>query len=181
MSRMTYLYVFAAGVSIGAVTAWLYAKKKYERIAQEEIDSVKEAFLRHETNKDAAIVQAEMSKKYEDVLLQENYISCADVSSRTVEDDVDIDAPYVISPDEFGEACGYERISLTYYADGTLADDNDEVVDDIGIDFLPHFGEYEEDSVFVRNDQRQCDYEILRDHREYADVLESKPWIHRED
>lgn len=31
--------------------------------------------------------------------------------------------------------------------------------------------EHEEDSVFVRNDAKKCDYEILRDLRTFAEVV----------
>ena len=37
-------------------------------------------------------------------------------------------------------------------------------------DFADHFGEYEDDSVFVRNNRLKCDYEILRDEGEYSDL-----------
>ena len=57
-----------------------------------------------------------------------------------------------------------------------ITDENDEPIDDIddivGSDFAEHFGEYEDDSVFIRNDRLQCDYEILRDDRNYADIAE---------
>jgi hypothetical protein len=83
--------------------------------------------------------------------------------------------PYVIMPDQFSEYADYDTISLTYYADGVLADDMDDVIEDIdevvGEDSLNHFGEFEDDSVYVRNDERKCDYEILRDNRNYADVV----------
>ena len=63
--------------------------------------------------------------------------------------------------------------------DGVLADENDEVIEDVedavGIDSLNHFGEYEDDSVFVRNDARKCDYEILLDQRTYSEVVEDMP------
>lgn len=53
-------------------------------------------------------------------------------------------APYVISPDEFGGVEEYEKISLSYYADGILADDDDEVMENadeiVGLDSLTHFG-----------------------------------------
>ena len=80
--------------------------------------------------------------------------------------------PYVISPDEFGGADGYDAISLTYYSgNGVLVDDNEEQVDNVeelvGEDSLKHFGEYEDDSVYVRNDERKCDYEILLDESNY--------------
>ena len=87
--------------------------------------------------------------------------------------------PYVIPPEQFGDDEEYEQISLTYYADGVLADENDEVIEDVedavGIDSLNHFGEYEDDSVFVRNDARKCDYEILLDQRTYSEVVEDMP------
>ena len=60
-----------------------------------------------------------------------------------------------------------------------LADDNDDVVEDVnnvvGTESLTHFGEYEDDSVFVRNDGLRCDYEILLDQRKFSDVQANKP------
>ena len=51
----------------------------------------------------------------------------------------------------------------------------DDIEETVGIDSLTHFGEYEDGSVFVRNDERKCDYEILLDHRNYEDVIKKKP------
>lgn len=91
----------------------------------------------------------------------------------------DTDAPYVISPDEFGEMLGYETISLSYYEDKVLTDEDDNVIEDVGStvgwESLDHFGEYEDDSVFVRNDKRKCDYEILLEPRKYSDVVKRAP------
>lgn len=89
----------------------------------------------------------------------------------------------MISPDDFGTEDGYDEISLTYYADGTVTDDSDHAMSDdeieetIGKDSLNHFGDYEPDSVFVRNDRLKADYEILADPRSYADVLREKPYL----
>ena len=75
----------------------------------------------------------------------------------------------------------YETFSLSYYSDGVVADDNDDLVDDvdevIGLESLKHFGEYEDDSVFVRNDRLKCDYEILLDQRRYSDLINRRPRI----
>ena len=91
------------------------------------------------------------------------------------------DRPYVISPDEFGELDDYDLISLTYYADEVLADDIDEIVEDVddvvGLDSLTHFGEYEPDSVFVRNDRLKADYEILLDERTYPEAIQGAVMI----
>lgn len=90
----------------------------------------------------------------------------------------------IIPPENFGELDDYETSSLTYYSgDDVLADENNEIVSYqdreklIGREALNHFGEYEEDSVFVRNDILGCDFEILLDHGKYSDVLEKMPWI----
>ena len=86
--------------------------------------------------------------------------------------------PHVITPEEFGELYDYEKVSLIYYADGVLTDEDDNIVDDVdgivGIDSLNMFGQYEEDSVYVRNDERRCDYEILMDERKYHQVKRPK-------
>ena len=45
----------------------------------------------------------------------------------------------------------------------------------VGKESLNHFGEYEDDSVFVRNDRLKRDYEILLDQRNYSDVVKTMP------
>ena len=56
-----------------------------------------------------------------------------------------------------------------------MTDENYIPIDDIegtvGIGFEDHFGEYEDDSVYVRNDVRRCEYEILADERNFSDVV----------
>lgn len=168
--------MFVAGVGIGVAATWQYTKVKYEKIAQEEIDSVKEAFAHREEKRQKEEKKAE-EKVYEDIV---NYYSKENIktSVNEVVDKVKEDIknkPYVISPDAFGEL-DYEVVSLTYYADKILADDFDEIVEDVnntvGYDSLTTFGDYEEDTVFVRNDRLECDYEILRDNRKYTEVTD---------
>lgn len=182
MSKATNAVMFLTGAACGAAIAWHYAKKKYEQIAQEEIDSVKEAFQKREA--DADTVQKEQRavnlqkipekpdiSEYASILHNHGYSE--EVVSKLGSD------PYVISPEEFGAIDDYEQISLSYYADQILADENDELVEDIenvvGVESLTHFGEYEDDSVFVRNDRLRCDYEILMDTRNYSDVIKTRP------
>lgn len=91
----------------------------------------------------------------------------------------DEEEPSVITPDEFGMCAGYGHDSLTLYADRVLADDSDEVIEDVknvvGSDFFDRFGEYEDDVVYVRNDKLRCDYEIFMDNRKYSDVVKDAP------
>ena len=100
-----------------------------------------------------------------------NYAERQDKKEKKGVEPVEDERPYVISPDEFGEKDGYENVTLTYYADGVLTDYFDNVISNVdevvGFDSLDHFGEYEDDVVFVRNDKMETDYEILRDLRDF--------------
>lgn len=88
-----------------------------------------------------------------------------------------MDKPYIITPEEFSDS-DYNTETLSYWADRVVTDiDNEPLTDDqiedlIGKDSLSHFGEYEDDSVFVRNDRLRTDYEILADTRRYGDVYD---------
>ena len=183
---------FIIGATTGSVVTWYLLKDKYEALAQEEIDSVKEVFLRREQElKDQSVKKTVAEgikavdkekpdlKEYVRRLEKEGYTKYSDFGSDEEEKLVSESGPYVIPPEQFGDDEGYEQIILTYYADGVLADENDEVIEDVedavGIDSLNHFGEYEDDSVFVRNEARKCDYEILLDQRTYSEVAEDMP------
>lgn len=74
---------------------------------------------------------------------------------------------YVISPDEFNTRYGFSTETLYYSSDNFVLDSDYQVMSDsdiqhtIGHDPYGHFGEYEDDSVCVRNEELMCDYEIL--------------------
>lgn len=202
-NKITSFMIFIFGAAVGSVVTWQYTKKKYEQIAQEEIDSVKETFSKlkevkskdnesEENNNVRTIVERAKDKpsivEYAAKLRKQGYTNYSNtdslsedsnVSEEEVDENMINDEPYVISPDEFGELDDYDTISLTYYADQVLADENDELVEDIeetvGFESLNTFGQYEDDSVFVRNDRLKCDYEILLDHRKYSDVIKRRP------
>ena len=194
MSKATGFVMFVLGAAVGSVVTWQYTRKKYEQIAQEEIDSVKEIFSRRESATDVEIISpepqtAKIGKPEEKPDITEyaarlerdgytNYSNVGDKKKKEEQETMEI-KPYVISPEEFGEFEDYERISLSYYADQVLADEDDEKVDDVdnvvGLESLTHFGEFEDDSVFVRNDRLKCDYEILLYQRTYSDVMKQRP------
>ena len=91
------------------------------------------------------------------------------------EPEVKQDDPYIIDPTEYGEFSEYEQRELTYYKDGVICENDTDMIDPYDIfgdlDVGDHFGEYENDRVFVRDDRRQVDYEILRDERTFMEVL----------
>ena len=190
-NKVVNVLMFATGAAIGSVVTWKLVKTKYEQIARDEIASVKEVFsfrksepevlepkkLELETedkDEDEESDPCEVERdEYKGLLKNYGYTDTED------EDDkkggsYTVAAPYVITPDEFGGEYEYDAISLNYYADGILADDWGVIIDDVdgevGIESLDHFGQYQADTVFVRNDRLKIDYEIIRDERSYSDV-----------
>ena len=200
--------IFATGAAIGSVVTWKILKTRYEQIAQEEIDSVKEVFSKKEDElkweylgepigkvekteetEDDIKFSVSMNKpdlqEYAAKIKEEGYFNYSNPSESKKEKETKVEKPYVIPPEEFGEADGYDTISLTYYIDGYLADDMLDVVEDVddvvGFESLNHFGEYEDDSVFVRNDRLKTDYEILLDQRNYLDIINRSPHLVEEE
>lgn len=191
MNKFGSFAAFVFGAAAGSFATWIYAKNKYEAIIQEEIDSVKKVFSDRKPVKNEFadesdwFERARIAGRLEFPLgyaekIQENGYSAhleneMESSENRNEEEEDVgQGPYVISPDEFGEKDDYEQISLTYYSDGVLADEDEQIIWDVdevvGEESLGRFGEYEDDSVFVRNDKLKCDYEILKDQRNYPDI-----------
>lgn len=186
MSKFKSFVIFSFGAAIGSAVTWKYLKDTYEQLAQEEINAVKEVYTRKEKNETIKVDTKPNMKnnsemmEYATKLNKEKHRDYSHGSAVEESENQEVDKPYVISPGEFGELGDeYTRISLSYYADGILADENDEIIEDadeiVGEDFADHFGEYESDSVFVRNDRLKCDYEILIDQCKYSEVVKSKP------
>ena len=188
---------FALGAAVGVAASWKVLETKYRKIADEEIASVKEVFSvkpveedteeqdeedTEEESEEPEIVEPPKPKmtEYAAILANNGYITPKHQYAtygqiREKEGDSYYEAPYTIPPGELGE-CDYEVITLTYFeGDGVLADEMDEPVDDIpttvGADFSEHFGEYEDDTVCIRNDARKVDFEIMLDVRTYSEMM----------
>lgn len=179
---------FVAGAAIGSVVTMKVVENKYKKIADEEIASVVERFSKQHDAGDTTIddtVPVEEDKPWRatkpDIMEYAAKIRDAryavdqyDNEKEGGDEPVTSEKIYVISPEEFDELDDYEVRSFTYYEDGILVDDNGFIVESVdeivGVGSLETFGEYEDDSVFVRNEILKTDIEILRDVREYADV-----------
>ena len=146
--------MFTAGGAIGYFVSKKLLEVRYEQRYQEAVKDAKEAYSRLMSGEDVEeptdnIVPADELpdiKEYAAVLRKEEYVDYSDVAENCEKEDKKepVDRPYVIMPEEFGELDGYETISLTYYADGKLTYEDDELVDDVdeivGEDSLTQFG-----------------------------------------
>ena len=173
--------IFAAGAAIGSAVTWKYVQNKYQRYMREEINKIKEYYAGEKCKGEAVEEPCENKNgidTYKHIIADNGYTNYNSVSREEKEEVINVEKPYVIAPDEFGELDGYNEIELHYYTDGILADDDDNIIEDVeaivGKDSLLHFGEYEDDSVFVRNDTLECDYAILMDYRGYGEMMQLK-------
>lgn len=186
-SILSKLFIFAVGAAIGSAVTWKFVETKYKKLADEDIASYKEmcerkygAVEKAESEK-APVTEAPKSSLEQaiDICKKEGYDMNVDECGR------DMSKPYVIRPEEFGQFDDYKQVSLSYYEkDKVLTDELDNPIEDVdmtvGLDSLTHFGQYEDDSVYVRNDERMTDYEILLDIRGYWELV-AKGLITREE
>ena len=188
---MKNLLYFVTGAAIGSVVTWKLIEKKYKDLADEEIESVKETFKNRkqikindkETSEKFITKYKDSKDKIEDIVSNEKY----NIENKEEVDDecdytIDVNEgvefvnPHIITPEEFGEYNEYKIKTLIYYADNVLTDEDDnpitslEMEEMIGVDSLDHFGEYEDDSVYVRDENNEIDYEILRSEKMFSEI-----------
>lgn len=185
------------GFGIGVFSCRGYFDRKYREIADAEVASVMERFGRKKIEETVTVenfvqsgkphilkesIDPTVKRSYKDIIKNSGY-------SQDEDDDnppTDMD-PYVIDPEDFDTKEDYDVVNLTYFEDGVVVDDNDHVWTEteiearIGSESLQHFGEYEDDSVHVRNDLMKIDYEILKEDRNYADAMRFRPHMEEDD
>ena len=181
---------FIGGAVISGLIVWKVVDKKceekYEALYQEEKKSLKEHFTvpkpelkskSEELNGDSPVKK--LVNKAADTPLNKpsltEYVKKVKEYKNYSNVEVPVDdkskaRPYVIAPEEYGDEPEYDCEELTYYADGVLANSDDEVLDPdeyLGKGSLDHIGDYERDSLHVRNDAKKTYYEVLVDERDY--------------
>lgn len=194
--KLSSAIIFCGGVFIGGFLTWDFFKTKYEKIANEEIASVKETFEHREPRPDKNYKVEEALKGNDEYInvstgVAERIVQIIDsngyrnYSNTAIETDkkggtadMELKQPYVITPEQYEDNVDYTKVSLTWYNDEVLEDDWGNVLDPddvIGSDALKTFGQYEKDSVFVRDDDEQIDYEVLLDTRSYKETYGHDP------
>ena len=179
------LFIFAAGLAVGAIAGACLVRNKALEDAKQEVEEVREYYRnKHDEVKEG---EPEVEVKVEvpqDVDLVKEIVKENGYTNYNKPQTVNIpqyvmspnDDPYVIDPSEFGEEPGYDTMTLTYFADGVLVDDVDDVIEEadvvVGLENLKVFEEFGATAVYVRNDIYRTDYEILRDDWNYSDLKE---------
>lgn len=193
------LCIFGAGVIAGAFVAARAVKEKYQQEAEEEIAEMREYYRELTKNaktpdEDKMLEEDEKRKEEKEepkddfkpieeleeakeIIKDRGYINYThyndtDIKENRKEEQVDENEIYIIDPEEYGGENGeYDTATLTYFKDGVLADEVDEIVAyNIigGEENLQPFKDYPDcNAVYVRDDNIMVDYEILRDPYQY--------------
>ena len=184
------LFIFAAGVVAGAVAGAYLVKDKIMADAKQEIEEVREYYRSKKESKKEETEEVPMDrtvevkhyekeeKEYKTIVENSGYINYNN-PEQIIQHSVLEDEPYAIEPEEFGdkEEEGWDTTTLTYFADGVLVDDVDEIVEQpdvvVGLDNLKIFEEFPDATcVYVRNETWRTDFEILRDDWKWSDLQE---------
>ena len=177
-------FIFAAGVVAGAVAGAYLVKDKVMADAKQEIEEVREYYKskkeskKEETVEEQPVEEVKEEKEYEEIVVNSGYVNY-NKPEQITQHSVLEDEPYSIDPEEFGdkEEEGWDTMTLTYFADGVLTDDTDEIVEQpdvvVGLDNLKIFEEFPDATcVYVRNETWRTDFEILRDDWKWSDLQE---------
>ena len=163
---------FVGGAVIGAVlTDFWWKEKNREEVEQvrNELKSYYKDKLTEETEKvaDESIEEIERLKTEINSKTDQLRISTERLMTQT-EKEIETATKYIIRPDEYGEKPNYGRFRYTYYPDNDIYVNSDydvpveeeEVLDMIGPGIPDHFGEIEDDVVYVRNDELKTDVAV---------------------
>lgn len=178
--------IFVGGIIVGAGASYVILKNKSE----DEINEAYRDAREYCRNRDGATKEGdeqiddldnnldeseeELVDEMEDIIYNSRYSNIEDGSNKKTSSLT----PFIITPDEFGMDDNMEADTLYYYKattdganlDDIIVDENNEEIRDVedllGMsisDIISHYGEYEEDSVYIRNPKLKVDYEILRE------------------
>lgn len=196
------LLIFAAGLAVGAVTGALVIKNKVLAEAKAEVEEVREYYKdkvdelkkeiedqKEETKEVEEVKENEVSEETEETkeetFSKKEYVDYSNLASRysaeTGKKEDYYPEPYIIDPEEYGAPETYDTMCLTYFADGVLIDDVDDVIDDEDVDIivgkenLKVFENPDVKYIYVRSELYQTDYEISRDDWKYSELSDMYP------
>lgn len=187
---MTKFLYFLAGGAAGAAITWFGVKKYYETRYEEDVAAVKEkytykkpetekkttkdTFPDDQTEKTDSTIDPAMLERYSNIAKRYSTPEIQIEKTKKNKEVIDMNKPFIIMPEEVGDT-DYGVSTLYFFNDDVLTDDEDNIIEDpedlIGdINPRDHFGEYEDDVVFVRNDDMETDFEILARDEERGDA-----------
>ena len=189
-NKIKLLLTFAGGAVAGATTMYLYFKSQFEMVEDEpeeklDINSKEKEESVKQVDPDSKEVN-ELVNEYNDLVKKHGYkplepVAESKMKEKAEEDGLEqfchIDGIEIISPDEFEVDENYELETLFYLRDGVVIDGEDHIIDDPTsmVGDAPHYfgtNPGDEDTVYIRNDEKMIKYELLREDRTSEEYFE---------
>ena len=179
---------FLLGAAVGAAASYIFLKNKYEEIANEEIESVKEYYEEKYKKIDKKVEDVkkqgkeikELQKKVTESVVKYNTFSKADPEENynvvVREHPTEEYGVYEISFDEYiNDNVLDEKKELIYYAgDQTLVDESGEPIEidsSIGYDCIGILEDSINNIAYFRNPKNETDYEVDKVEGSYKDLI----------
>lgn len=184
--------IFAVGVAIGAVGAGVYFNKKYQKLADEEIASVKKTYS-NKKHKEKKELEDGEDNFGDDCSSREAYIHTIEGGvpykqfyGRNKEDDAYLDdvrsvfpveeEPFEIGSDDYTDDTEYFKQTLNYYTeDGVLIyEESEEIAEDektVGIQNLDDFCRVPDQTAYFRDPKLKIDYEVIKVYGSYHELI----------
>lgn len=189
---------FIFGAAAGAGVTYFITKKYFQKIADEEIASVKARFTVEKKN----VIVKEDPKNIEEVVSVDAHSSIENEPSsksytpyseyyetkeevNDLSDDGIVEEIHPVTPmefnDEYANNEAYEKVDLFLFSDGVVADSSFEPLKDadsyLGNNWKSHIGEYDEDVVYIRNHKINTDFCVVTDERDWAGIKKATPYL----
>lgn len=190
-------YILGAGV--GSLVTFVATKKYYQKIANEEIASVKESVLKRnaklysvepdeieesETDEETIEKMTNYSKIYQGGGEVDGILNTLAEKEHPDDDEKpkkkSRKAPRIIKAEDYDSYPEYRKLTVFYFVgDGIIADEDDETelegfgfYNDLVGKCLEKYGfaDNDETVIFVRNEQIMADFEIMKNFGTFADV-----------
>lgn len=185
--------IFSVGVCVGVAASMTYFDKKYQKLADEEIESCRQAFskpkvviVKDEKVEEAKIIEGETAvgsiapdvysssvqletKSYSDYYAPKKVEEAQTLSPKD-------DEPFDISIDEYEEDTEFMKVTLNLYlSDGALVyEETEELADEgstIGQENLDDFARTSFSSAYFRNPKNNIDYEVIKVDGSYRELI----------
>lgn len=157
---MNKFMAFSLGVIAGAAGAYYFVKKNIGDKMNTELNGIREFYRKKYTPYGESVEEAVEEEETKDIPIYD----------KPQYEETNVENPYPITPEEFGESEDYDMVTLRYdgknlYRSGkngtrTIVKNAEKIV---GSTFAKWLGAYEPDVAYIRNDVVMTDYEIIRD------------------
>jgi hypothetical protein len=182
----------AVSFAIGGISGFLFAnhvlKEKYDKIVEEEVESIKASFRKYQIDQEAEKESEEeieaVKQEYEELVDNLGYDTISEDMIEEIPEPNENEVHHmIISEDQFGKIEDYETITLLLLQDGVMVDDDYDRMSDeeiqwaIGDVDLKAFAKSDAETMYIRNNRIKVYYEIVKDDQTYAEIVQSKPYL----